>query len=42
MAIGKAGVRNAAIFAAQIIARYDDQVSGKLEAFKQNKCRIPG
>ena len=42
MAIGKAGVRNAAIFAAQIIARYDDKVSGKLEAFKQNKCRIPG
>jgi len=42
MAIGKAGVRNAAIFAAQIIARYDDKVSAKLEAFKQNKCRIPG
>jgi 5-(carboxyamino)imidazole ribonucleotide mutase len=42
MAIGKAGVRNAAIFAAQIIARYDDKVFVKLEAFKQNKCRIPG
>ena len=41
MAIGKAGIKNAAIFAAQIIGRYDGTVSTKLDAFKQNKCRIP-
>jgi phosphoribosylcarboxyaminoimidazole (NCAIR) mutase len=41
MAIGKVGIKNAAIFAAQIIARYDEAVSAKLEAFKQNKCQLP-
>ncbi len=41
MAIGKAGVRNAAIFAAQIIARYDKKVSQLLVGFKKNNCRIP-
>jgi len=41
MAIGKAGVRNAAIFAAQIIARYDKKVLQLLVDFKKNKCRIP-
>lgn len=40
MAIGKAGVRNAAIFAAQIIALSDRQVADRLEEFKQNSCRI--
>jgi len=41
MAIGKAGVRNAAIFAAPIIARYDKKVLQLLVDFKKNKCRIP-
>jgi len=41
MAIGKAGMRNAAIFCAQVTARYDKKVLNHLEKFKQNKCRIP-
>ncbi|NOX36510.1 MAG: 5-(carboxyamino)imidazole ribonucleotide mutase [Calditrichaeota bacterium] len=41
MAIGKAGVRNAAIFAAQILALSHPEVAQKLETFKQNKCRLP-
>ncbi len=40
MAIGKAGMRNAAIFAAQIIARADKNVANLLKEFKKNKCRI--
>lgn len=40
MAIGKAGVRNAAIFAAQIIALSNREVAERLKAFKQNSCRI--
>jgi len=41
MAIGKAGMRNAAIFCAQIAARFDDDVALRLGKFKSNKCRIP-
>lgn len=41
MAIGKAGMRNAAIFCAQVIARYDKKILKCLEKFKKNKCRIP-
>ena len=41
MAIGKAGVINAAIFSAQIIGRYSEAVADKLNKFKKNKCRIP-
>jgi 5-(carboxyamino)imidazole ribonucleotide mutase len=41
MAIGKAGVRNAAIFTAQIVARFDSQVADLLEKFKNNNCWIP-
>ena len=41
MAIGKAGIRNAAIFCAQVTARYDKNILNHLEKFKQNKCRIP-
>jgi 5-(carboxyamino)imidazole ribonucleotide mutase len=41
MAIGKAGVRNSAIFAAQIIARFDKRVADLVEKFKKNNCRIP-
>ncbi len=41
MAIGKAGARNAAIFAAQIIALGDPTVAEKLQAFKENQCRLP-
>jgi phosphoribosylamine--glycine ligase len=36
MAVGKPGARNAGIFAAQILAAGDDQLAGRLAAFKQN------
>jgi phosphoribosylaminoimidazole carboxylase PurE protein len=35
MAIGKAGASNAGIFAAQIIARKDPEISSKLDRFKE-------
>jgi phosphoribosylcarboxyaminoimidazole (NCAIR) mutase len=35
MAIGSAGAKNAAIFAAQIFALSDPEVAEKLEAFKK-------
>jgi len=41
MAIGKAGVRNAAIFCAQILALQDEHIQSRLSTFKQNQCRIP-
>jgi 5-(carboxyamino)imidazole ribonucleotide mutase len=41
MAIGRAGVRNSAIFAAQIIARFDKRVADLVEKFKKNNSRIP-
>ena len=41
MAIGKAGARNAAIFAVQILALKYHDVMEKLVQFKQNECRIP-
>ena len=41
MAIGKPGVRNAAICAAQVIARYNPDVEKRLKIFKSNNCRIP-
>jgi 5-(carboxyamino)imidazole ribonucleotide mutase len=40
MAIGKAGMKNAAIFAAQILARTDKTVAALIKKFKQNQCRI--
>lgn len=40
MAIGKAGMKNAAIFAAQILARSDQEVAAQLKKFKKNHCRI--
>lgn len=40
MAIGKAGARNAAVFAAQIFSLADDRVAEKLNEFKKNGCRI--
>ena len=39
MAIGKSGARNAAIFAAQIIAVADTDLRHKLEAYKQEMAR---
>lgn len=42
MAIGKSGMKNAAIFAAQLISRWDKSVAERLHSFKENKCRIPG
>lgn len=41
MAIGSAGARNAAIFAAQILALKHPDISERLHAFKRNNCRIP-
>ncbi len=41
MAIGKAGMRNAAIFAAQILGLNNPAVNHKFERFKKNNCRIP-
>jgi 5-(carboxyamino)imidazole ribonucleotide mutase len=41
MAIGKAGMKNAAIFAARIIARSNKNTAELLIKFKNNKCRIP-
>ena len=39
MAIGKAGAKNAAILAAQIIARKDRSVTARLRAFKKQMGR---
>lgn len=36
VAIGKAGAKNAAILAAQMIALYDDEMAEKMVAFKQS------
>ncbi len=41
MAIGKPGMRNAAILAAQILAISEPEVEQKLNRFKENSCRIP-
>ncbi len=40
MAIGKAGARNAAVFAAQILSLMDEEVDNKMSEFKKNGCRI--
>ena len=40
MAIGKAGIRNAIIFAAQILSLLDKKISAKLSEFKLNNCRL--
>lgn len=40
MAIGKAGARNAAVFAAQILSLQDKDISSKMIKFKNNSCRI--
>ncbi|RMH78605.1 MAG: 5-(carboxyamino)imidazole ribonucleotide mutase [Calditrichaeota bacterium] len=41
VAIGKAGARNAAVLAAQILALSEPKIAEKLKAFKDNHCRIP-
>jgi 5-(carboxyamino)imidazole ribonucleotide mutase len=41
MAVGKAGIRNAAIYSAQIISRFDDKVKNRFKKFKENQCKIP-
>ncbi|GAB4331992.1 MAG: 5-(carboxyamino)imidazole ribonucleotide mutase [Calditrichia bacterium] len=41
MAIGKAGARNAAIYAAQIAALSDAAIQEKLNLFKENQCKLP-
>ncbi len=40
MAIGKAGLRNAAVLAAQILAQSDTAISEKLVEFKKMGCKI--
>ncbi len=40
MAIGKAGMKNAAIFSAQILAQSDQKIASQLKKFKKNHCRI--
>ena len=40
MALGRAGATNAAVFAAQIIARQSGEVAEKLRTFKQKGCRL--
>jgi phosphoribosylaminoimidazole carboxylase PurE protein len=39
-AVGKAGMRNAAVFSAQILALENDKVWRKLEAFKKEGSRL--
>lgn len=39
-AVGKAGMRNAAVFAAQILALHDDQVKERLIEFKKQGSRL--
>lgn len=41
MAIGKAGIRNAAIFAAQVLSISNSEICNKMKTFKENKCRLP-
>lgn len=40
LAIGEAGAINAAVLAAQIIARKTEKVAERLRAFKQKGCRL--
>ena len=40
MGIGKAGARNAAVLAAEIISLNDDAVAERLVAFKQQECKL--
>lgn len=40
MAIGKAGARNAAVLAAEILALSDENISAKLDQFKQQECKL--
>ena len=39
MAIGKAGAKNAGIFAAQILATYDKDIQAKLKAYKEKQAK---
>ncbi len=41
MGIGKSGVRNAAVLAAEILALSDPKIEEKLISFKQNGCKLP-
>lgn len=40
MAIGKAGARNAAVFAAQVFSLTDQTTAEKMKQFKANGCKI--
>lgn len=39
MAIGKAGAKNAAIFAARILAQADQEIAGKLKTFREEMAQ---
>lgn len=41
MAIGRSGIRNAVIFAAQILSLTDESIANKISKFKANNCRLP-
>jgi 5-(carboxyamino)imidazole ribonucleotide mutase len=40
MGIGKAGVRNAAVLAAEILALSDEAIAAKLDEFKKKGCKV--
>lgn len=41
MGIGKAGARNAAVLAAEILSLIHPEIEEKLNEFKQNECKLP-
>ncbi len=41
MSVGKAGAKNAAVFAARIAALADGNVAAKLDEFMANGCKLP-
>lgn len=40
MGIGKAGVRNAAVLAAEILALSDEKIADRLDEFKKKGCKV--
>lgn len=40
MGIGKAGVRNAAVLAAEILALSDEKIAARLDEFKKKGCKV--
>lgn len=40
MGIGKAGARNAAVLAANILSLADEDIAARLKAFKERECKV--